>query len=236
MLKYRGIRKLKYNIAQATADGCKTLLTFGGAFSNHIAATAAAGKLCGFKTIGIIRGEELGVDLAQTLKSVRFMVPQGGLMISWRVKGLVLQSRCRSDCRWKSATLVKLMGKLVSKYLEQVGRMRILSSSIMLSGSSSCAMSAGEPTSATSVARKVSRSCSVRFITNTPLWYPPHITTRPHRWLNVVSMTKMLLVVFFKDVIMVKQMEINDLLQDSLLFKAFAVAWRWHWARYGNFI
>lgn len=82
MLKYRGIRKLKYNIAQATADGCKTLLTFGGAFSNHIAATAAAGKLCGFKTIGIIRGEELGVDLAQTLKSVRFMVPQGGLMIS----------------------------------------------------------------------------------------------------------------------------------------------------------
>jgi 1-aminocyclopropane-1-carboxylate deaminase len=35
----------------------QTLLTFGGAYSNHIAATAAAGKRFGFKTIGIIRGE-----------------------------------------------------------------------------------------------------------------------------------------------------------------------------------
>ena len=34
-----------------------TMLTFGGAFSNHIYATAAAGKLFGFKTIGLIRGE-----------------------------------------------------------------------------------------------------------------------------------------------------------------------------------
>lgn len=52
-------RKLKYNILQAKADGHHTLLTFGGAFSNHIAATAAAGKEYGIKTIGIIRGEEL---------------------------------------------------------------------------------------------------------------------------------------------------------------------------------
>jgi len=36
-----------------------TILTFGGAYSNHIAATAAAGNLLGIKTIGVIRGEEL---------------------------------------------------------------------------------------------------------------------------------------------------------------------------------
>lgn len=50
--------KLKYNIEQAQIEGHDTLLTFGGAYSNHIAATAFAGKKIGFKTIGIIRGEE----------------------------------------------------------------------------------------------------------------------------------------------------------------------------------
>ncbi len=52
-------RKLKYNVEYAKQNNYTTLLTFGGAFSNHIAATATAGKLCGIKTIGIIRGEEL---------------------------------------------------------------------------------------------------------------------------------------------------------------------------------
>ena len=52
-------RKLKYNILEAQKQQKKTLLTFGGAYSNHIAATAAAGKEYGFKTIGIIRGDEL---------------------------------------------------------------------------------------------------------------------------------------------------------------------------------
>ena len=52
-------RKLKYNLLQAKAENQKTLLTFGGAFSNHIAAVAFAGKERGFKTIGIIRGDEL---------------------------------------------------------------------------------------------------------------------------------------------------------------------------------
>jgi len=49
--------KLKYNLQQARIEGKSTLLTFGGAYSNHIYATAAAGKLYGFSTIGIIRGE-----------------------------------------------------------------------------------------------------------------------------------------------------------------------------------
>src|SRR5690554_1335259 len=61
-------RKLKYNLEEAREEGQSTLLTFGGAYSNHIAATAAAGKYCGFKTIGIIRGEELGEKLPKTLR------------------------------------------------------------------------------------------------------------------------------------------------------------------------
>lgn len=51
-------RKLKYNIQQAKAEQKNTLLTFGGAFSNHITAVASAGKHLNFNTIGIIRGEE----------------------------------------------------------------------------------------------------------------------------------------------------------------------------------
>src|SRR5690606_29771105 len=55
-------RKLKYNLLEAQKQKKELLLTFGGAFSNHIAATAAAGREFGFKTIGVIRGEELGAD------------------------------------------------------------------------------------------------------------------------------------------------------------------------------
>ncbi|EGD42562.1 putative D-cysteine desulfhydrase [Nocardioidaceae bacterium Broad-1] len=51
-------RKLKYNITTARERGFETLLTFGGAYSNHIMATAAVGAHFGFGTIGVIRGEE----------------------------------------------------------------------------------------------------------------------------------------------------------------------------------
>lgn len=50
--------KLKYNIEQAKVENKDTLITFGGAYSNHIAATAAACKLFQLKCIGIIRGEK----------------------------------------------------------------------------------------------------------------------------------------------------------------------------------
>jgi 1-aminocyclopropane-1-carboxylate deaminase/D-cysteine desulfhydrase-like pyridoxal-dependent ACC family enzyme len=50
--------KLKYNLIEAAQQKQRTLLTFGGAYSNHIYAVAAAGSIFGFKTIGIIRGEE----------------------------------------------------------------------------------------------------------------------------------------------------------------------------------
>ncbi|MGK4567134.1 1-aminocyclopropane-1-carboxylate deaminase/D-cysteine desulfhydrase [Flavobacterium sp. 3HN19-14] len=53
-------RKLKYNLLQANAENKKVLLTFGGAFSNHIAAVAFAAKADNFESVGIIRGDEIG--------------------------------------------------------------------------------------------------------------------------------------------------------------------------------
>tara|TARA_B100000214_G_scaffold332735_1_gene274421 strand:+ start:146 stop:1042 length:897 start_codon:yes stop_codon:yes gene_type:complete len=50
--------KLKYNIIEAKEQGATALLTFGGAYSNHIVATSYAAKKNGFKSIGIIRGEK----------------------------------------------------------------------------------------------------------------------------------------------------------------------------------
>jgi 1-aminocyclopropane-1-carboxylate deaminase len=51
-------RKLKYNLQAAREQGKTMLLTFGGAYSNHIAAVAAAGQAFGFTSLGFIRGEE----------------------------------------------------------------------------------------------------------------------------------------------------------------------------------
>ncbi|MFA5298772.1 MAG: pyridoxal-phosphate dependent enzyme [Lutibacter sp.] len=62
-------RKLKYNLEEAAKQNKSTLLTFGGAYSNHIAATAAAGFNFDFKTIGVIRGQELGNNLGETIEN-----------------------------------------------------------------------------------------------------------------------------------------------------------------------
>lgn len=70
--------KLKYNLLFAKENGYETLLSFGGAYSNHIHALAAAGKLFGFKTIGIIRGEE-HFPLNSTLQSAS----DNGMMIHY---------------------------------------------------------------------------------------------------------------------------------------------------------
>lgn len=50
--------KLKYNLEKAKNQGKFTILTFGGAFSNHIHASASAAKELGLKSIGVIRGED----------------------------------------------------------------------------------------------------------------------------------------------------------------------------------
>jgi 1-aminocyclopropane-1-carboxylate deaminase len=62
--------KLKYNLIEAKKLGYKILLTFGGAYSNHIAATAFSAKEKGFKSIGIIRGED-HLPLNPTLRFAR---------------------------------------------------------------------------------------------------------------------------------------------------------------------
>ncbi|MNK01442.1 1-aminocyclopropane-1-carboxylate deaminase [compost metagenome] len=84
-------RKLKYNILEAKKQGNEAVLTFGGAFSNHIAATAAAGKEYGFKTIGVIRGEEL-VDKIESNPTLRFA----------RDCGMVFKFVSREDYRLKT--------------------------------------------------------------------------------------------------------------------------------------
>ena len=56
------LRKLLPNLKQAALDGINRVVTFGGAYSNHIAATAAAGQKFGFETVGFIRGEELALN------------------------------------------------------------------------------------------------------------------------------------------------------------------------------
>ena len=62
--------KLKYNLMEAAQKNFKTLLTYGGAYSNHIFATAAAASELGFKSIGVIRGEEV-LPLNPTLAFAR---------------------------------------------------------------------------------------------------------------------------------------------------------------------
>jgi len=69
-------RKLKYNLITAKQLGHHTIVTFGGAYSNHI----AAGKIVGLRTIGVIRGEELVKDLSATFSvndTLRFASESG---------------------------------------------------------------------------------------------------------------------------------------------------------------
>ena len=62
-------RKLKYNLQLAREQGAERLLTFGGAYSNHISALSYAGRMNQMETVGIIRGEELGDRLHEVLGS-----------------------------------------------------------------------------------------------------------------------------------------------------------------------
>ena len=80
--------KLKYNLIEAKKIDCKALLTFGGAYSNHIAATAYAAKENGFKSIGIIRGEEY--------------FPSNSTLVFAKKQGMQLHYISRSYYRQKS--------------------------------------------------------------------------------------------------------------------------------------
>lgn len=73
-------RKLKYNILHVQQQGLTGILTFGGAYSNHLHATAAAGKAFNFKTIGIVRGKEWQ---HQTNPTLQFCQQQGMQLMYW---------------------------------------------------------------------------------------------------------------------------------------------------------
>jgi len=92
-------RKLKYNLQQAKEHNKKTILTFGGAFSNHILATSAAAKLNDLNSIGIIRGEELGGEnLEKTLS-------QNETLRNAKAMGMQLHFIDRESYRDKENTL-----------------------------------------------------------------------------------------------------------------------------------
>ncbi|MGB5983228.1 MAG: pyridoxal-phosphate dependent enzyme [Nonlabens sp.] len=101
------LRKLKYNLLKAQEQGHDTLLTYGGAYSNHIAATAAAAQIMGFKSIGVIRGEELGEKLDKTLSENQTLRTAHG-------KGMEFHFISRSDYRKKDE--VTQIQKLHEKY------------------------------------------------------------------------------------------------------------------------
>ncbi len=69
-------RKLKYNLVEAKKKKYTKVLTFGGAYSNHIAATAAAAKQYGLRSVGVIRGEELHNKVREN-PTLRFAASQG---------------------------------------------------------------------------------------------------------------------------------------------------------------
>lgn len=97
-------RKLKYNIQEAQRIQKKYLLTFGGAFSNHIHATAAAGEYFGIKTIGIIRGEEVH-PLNPTLAYAR----QSGMQLQFvDRKTYRLKEKLLSELDFFSASQINL--------------------------------------------------------------------------------------------------------------------------------
>ena len=87
-------RKLKYNLLEAKKRKNSEILTFGGAFSNHIAATAEACSILGLESFGIIRGEELGKDLEKTLST-------NPTLVYAHQKGMQFYFVTRSDYRNK---------------------------------------------------------------------------------------------------------------------------------------
>ncbi|NAS31553.1 pyridoxal-phosphate dependent enzyme [Flavobacteriaceae bacterium R38] len=98
-------RKLKYNLEKAQKSKHDTLLTFGGAYSNHIAAVASAGKMIGFNTIGVIRGEELE-DKVKDNDTLSYAVSCG----------MKLKFISRSDYKNKESSII--IGKLREEFGE----------------------------------------------------------------------------------------------------------------------
>ena len=113
--------KLKYNLEEAKKKNKGTLVTFGGAYSNHIAATAAAGKEFGFNTIGVIRGEELATSPRLSddplLKQERAEQPLNHTLRFAKGCGMQLHFVSRGDYRKRdSPEFLKLIPELPNDY------------------------------------------------------------------------------------------------------------------------
>ncbi len=98
--------KLKYNLEACVRSDHDTLLTFGGAYSNHIFATAAAAHELGLKSIGIIRGEET--------------LPMNHTLSFANEKGMVLKYVLREDYRNKTEE------NFIEKLHEQFGNFYLI--------------------------------------------------------------------------------------------------------------
>ncbi len=101
--------KLMFNLNEFKRLHKKTLITFGGAYSNHLHATAFMGKELGVQTVGIIRGEQL-LPLNPTLKDCT----------DW---GMILEPVSRGDYRQKqaSADIQNIINKYSSAYIVPEG-------------------------------------------------------------------------------------------------------------------
>ncbi|TVZ58820.1 1-aminocyclopropane-1-carboxylate deaminase [Flavobacteriaceae bacterium MAR_2010_105] len=99
-------RKLKYNLEEAKKQNLNTILTFGGAYSNHIAAVATAGKIYGLKTIGVIRGEELK-DKIMSNPTLRF-AHQSGMQFEFVSREMYRKKNSREVL----ATLISNFGEV----------------------------------------------------------------------------------------------------------------------------
>ena len=102
------LRKLKYNVLKAIEKGEKTILTFGGAYSNQILAASFIKKQYGINVIGVIRGEELEdkINDNPTLK----LAQQNGMIFHFI-------SRASYKEKYSAKFIQKLKDKFGSFYL-----------------------------------------------------------------------------------------------------------------------
>lgn len=96
-------RKLKYNFAYAQENGFSEIVTLGGAYSNHIAAVAAAASHFGLKSVGIIRGDELNDQSNLTLRKAHN-------------QGMKLEFKSREEYRNLKSDISPIMDKYSESY------------------------------------------------------------------------------------------------------------------------
>ena len=103
------LRKLKYNLQAAKQKKSETIITFGGAYSNHLLATAFAAQKCGFKSVGVVRGHELANN-PKTWSKTLLQCKKLGMQ-------LVFISRTEYRLKTQSAEFIKLIARYPNHYV-----------------------------------------------------------------------------------------------------------------------